>query len=118
MASILALDPPPPAVHAADDAMSPWSVYLIRAAGGVLYAGVTTDVDRRLVEHDAGRGAKYLRGRGPLEIVYRRKVGDRSSALRIERALKRLTKAEKEGLVRSAPSRARLLRMLEPAARR
>jgi putative endonuclease len=98
--------------------MSAWFVYLIRAAGGVLYAGITTDVARRLEEHGAGRGAKYLRGRGPLTVVYRRKVGDRSLALRIERRLKGLTKAEKESLVRTAPSCRRLLRMLEPVGRR
>ena len=97
--------------------MNDWSVYLIRAAGGVIYAGIATDVDRRLDEHRAGRGAKYLRGRGPLAVVYRRKLGSRSLALSVERRLKRMTKAQKEAIVRVAPSRRRLLRTLEPAAR-
>jgi putative endonuclease len=98
--------------------MRAWFVYLIRARGGVLYTGITTDVDRRLALHGGGRGAKYLRGRGPLVLVYRRKVGDRSSALKIERRLKRLSKAEKEALVRTAPSRRRLLGMLDSVRRR
>jgi putative endonuclease len=85
--------------------MSRWSVYLVRARGGALYAGVATDVERRLAEHRAGRGAKCLRGRGPLELVYRRVVGDRGRALRIEHRIKRMPKAEKETLVRAAPGR-------------
>ena len=97
--------------------MNDWFVYLIRAAGGVIYTGIATDVDRRLDQHRAGRGAKYLRGRGPLAVVFRRKLGDRSLALRVERRLKRMTKAEKEAIVRAGPSRRRLLRTLEPAKR-
>jgi putative endonuclease len=89
-----------------------WSVYLIRSAGGALYTGITTEVERRLAQHGKGRGSKFLRGRGPLVIVYRRKLGARSLALRVEHALKRLEKREKEALVASSPSRARLLRRL------
>ncbi len=92
--------------------MDTWFVYLIRAAGGEIYAGISTDVERRLAEHRAGTGAKYLRGRDPLELVYRRKIGDRRLALVVERRLKRLPKAEKEAIVRDAPSRPRLLRIL------
>jgi len=90
-----------------------WSVYLIRSAGGALYAGITTEVERRLAQHGAGRGSKFLRGRGPLELVYRRKLGERSLALRVEHALKRLDKAKKEALVLASPSRRQLLRRLE-----
>jgi putative endonuclease len=93
--------------------MEPWSVYLIRNARGALYTGITTEVDRRLEQHRAGRGSKALRGRGPLELVYRRKLGDRSLASRVEHGLKRLVKAEKEALVLASPSRKRLLRWLE-----
>ena len=93
--------------------MNAWSVYLIRTTSGVLYAGIATDVDRRFREHGLGRGAKCLRGRGPLVIVYRRKLGSRSLALRVEHRLKRLTKSEKESIVRAAPSRLRLLKALE-----
>lgn len=97
--------------------MNVWFVYLIRAAGGVIYTGIATDVDRRVEEHRAGRGAKYLRGRGPLAVVFRRKLGDRALALRVERRLKRLTKAGKEAIARAGPSRRRLLRTLDPAER-
>lgn len=77
--------------------MSAWSVYLIRCADGSLYTGITTDVERRLAEHEHGdKGARYLRGRGPLTLVYRREIGDRSDASRVEHRFKRLTKAEKE----------------------
>ncbi|MFN0007354.1 MAG: GIY-YIG nuclease family protein [Planctomycetota bacterium] len=89
--------------------MQQWSVYLIRCSRGALYAGIATEVERRLEEHRRGRGAKALRGRGPLALVYRRAVGDRSLALRVEHGLKRLAKAEKEALVRASPSRSRLL---------
>ncbi len=93
--------------------MSRWSVYLIRTGGGALYAGIAKDVERRLREHRAGRGSRFLRGRGALEIVYRRELGERGLALRAEHGLKRCTKAEKEALVRKAPSRRKLLAFLE-----
>ncbi|BAN68581.1 GIY-YIG nuclease family protein [endosymbiont of unidentified scaly snail isolate Monju] len=82
--------------------MSPgplWHLYLIRCADGSLYTGITTDVQRRLDEHRHNRGARRLRGRGPLELVYSRPVGDRSRALRIEHRVKRLKRAAKEALV-------------------
>ncbi|HEV8112350.1 MAG TPA: GIY-YIG nuclease family protein [Planctomycetota bacterium] len=93
--------------------MTVWSVYFVRAAGGVIYTGIATDVDRRIDEHRAGRGAKYLRGRAPMTVVFRRRLGDRSLALRMERRLKRMKKTEKEALVRAKPSLRRLLAMLE-----
>lgn len=92
--------------------MEAWFVYLIRNERGALYAGITTEVERRLEQHRSGRGSKFLRGSGPLTLVYRRKLGGRSLALRVERGLKRLRKEEKEALVLSSPSRARLLRRL------
>ncbi|MCA9753567.1 MAG: GIY-YIG nuclease family protein [Gemmatimonadetes bacterium] len=76
-----------------------WSVYVLRTAAGALYAGIATDVTRRLAEHAAGRGARSLRGRGPLTLVWSRAVPDRSTALRVEARLKRLGKDEKELLV-------------------
>jgi len=94
-----------------DDAtgQTDWLVYLIRVPGGELCTGITTDLDRRLHEHQAGLGAKYLRGRGPLVVVYRRKLGERGLALTVEWHLKRLTKPGKEAIVRAGPSRKRLL---------
>ncbi|MBK7641889.1 MAG: GIY-YIG nuclease family protein [Planctomycetes bacterium] len=92
-----------------------WRVYLVRARGAVLYAGVTTNLEARLDLHRAGKGAKFLRGRGPLELVYTRKLGDHGLALRVERRLKQLSKTEKEALVLAQPTRARLLKQLELA---
>ncbi len=81
--------------------MTTWSVYLLRCADGSLYTGIATDVSRRFAEHaDGGRGAKYLRGRGPFELIFQREIGDRSLALRIEHRLKRFPKAHKEDLGR------------------
>jgi len=81
-----------------------WHVYLIRCADGSLYTGITTDVERRLAEHRAGKGAKYLKGRGPLALAYSRPIGDRAAASREEARIKRLSKAAKETLVVSPES--------------
>lgn len=81
-----------------------WSVYLVRCADETLYTGITIDVERRLAEHEAGRGAKYLRGRGPLALALRATVGEREVALRVEHRLKRLSRGEKEALC-DEPSR-------------
>lgn len=69
---------------------------------------------RRLADHrtSGGRGARFLRGRGPLEVVYRRKVGERGAALRVEWRLKRQPRAGKQQIVADGPSRRELLRRL------
>lgn len=89
-----------------------WHVYVVRTRDGSLYTGVTTDVARRLTEHRDGAGARYLRGRGPLEIVYRRKVGERGLALRVEWRLKQKSRADKQAIVAARPSRRVLLKRL------
>jgi len=77
-----------------------WSVYLVRCKDDSLYAGVALDVDRRLEEHREGkRGAKYLRGRAPLELVLKRELGDRSLALKVELRIKKLSRKAKENLI-------------------
>ncbi len=87
-----------------------WSVYLLRTRDGSLYTGIAMDVEKRFAEHVAGsRGAKALRGRGPLELVYRTEVGERGLTQGLEHRIKRLVKADKEQLVRSAPSAGELL---------
>lgn len=78
---------------------APWSIYLIRTSDGALYTGITNDVPRRLQQHEQGRGAKALRGRGPLQLAFTRKVGSRSTALKLEARIKRLAKAQKERIV-------------------
>jgi putative endonuclease len=76
-----------------------WWVYVLRRGDGALYTGIATDVARRLAEHQSGRGAKALRGRGPLDLLLARKVGERGHAQRVERAIQRLPKVAKEALV-------------------
>ncbi len=78
-----------------------WSLYIIRCADDSLYVGITTDVERRFEEHQAGKkqSAKYVRGRGPLKLVYQYEIGDRSLASRYEYACKQLSKDDKERLV-------------------
>lgn len=93
--------------------MNVWSVYLVRTVDGALYTGITTDTARRLGAHREGRGAKALRGRGPLALVYRCRIGDRGLAQRVEARVKRLAKADKEALVQEAPTRGRLLRAID-----
>ena len=82
----------------------PWYVYILRCGDGTLYTGITDDIPRRLAAHRAGKGAKYTRGRGPLELVYQEQAPDKSAALRREEAIKRLRRGEKERLIESAKS--------------
>ena len=79
-----------------------WYVYMLRCGDGTLYTGVTDDVERRLAAHRAGKGAKYTRGRGPLELAYQEEVPDKSAALRREYRIKRLSRPEKEQLIEEA----------------
>lgn len=76
-----------------------WYLYILRCGDGTLYTGITTDVERRLEEHRQGRGAKYTRGRGPLELAYQEECGTHSEALKREYTVKRLTREEKEDLI-------------------
>lgn len=77
-----------------------WFVYMLRCGDGSLYTGITDDVLRRLEVHRSGKGAKYTRGRGPLELVYQEEVSDKSAALKREYAIKQLRREEKEQLLR------------------
>ena len=78
-----------------------WYVYMLRCGDDTLYTGITDDVERRLAAHRAGRGAKYTRGRGPLELVYREAQPDQSAALRRELQINKLSRQEKLALCRS-----------------
>jgi putative endonuclease len=82
-----------------NDVMTLWSLYLIRTADNCLYTGITTDVARRLMQHQSGKGAKALRGKGELTLAFSAPVGERSLALRMEYRIKQLTKRQKERLV-------------------
>ena len=76
-----------------------WKLYILRCGDGSLYTGITTDVEKRLEVHRSGKGAKYTRGRGPLELVYTEECGDHSTALRRELAVKALPREEKQKLL-------------------
>jgi putative endonuclease len=73
----------------------------VRRRDGALYTGISTDVRRRIAEHarKRGKGAKSLRGRGPLHLVFQRVIGSRGLALRVEGTIKKLPKARKEELI-------------------
>ena len=77
-----------------------WFVYIIRASDERLYTGITTDVERRFIEHgDSRKGARFFRGRQPKEVVYTETHPDRSSALRREAVIKRLSRDLKLELI-------------------
>lgn len=80
-----------------------WSIYIIEASDTSFYTGITTDVERRFQQHLHGRrGARYFNGRHPLEVVYREDGHTRSSASRREAEIKKLTRAQKRGLIEAA----------------
>jgi len=81
---------------------SEWFVYILRCRDGSLYTGITTDVQRRIAEHEAGKGAKYLRGKAPLQLVFQQRIGSRSEALKVEAGIKKLDRAGKDALMRSS----------------
>ncbi|MCL7416217.1 MAG: GIY-YIG nuclease family protein [Halalkalicoccus sp.] len=74
-------------------------VYVLECADGSLYTGYTTDVERRVAEHDAGEGAKYTRGRTPVSLVHTERFESRSAAMSREYAIKQLPRREKERLI-------------------
>jgi putative endonuclease len=76
----------------------PWFVYLARCADGSLYTGIARNVAERIAQHDAGKGAKYTRGRGPLDVCAVRRCRSRGDALRLELAVKALSRPVKESL--------------------
>ena len=75
-------------------------VYVLECADGTLYTGYTTDVERRVAEHGAGEGAKYTRGRTPVEVVLTESFDSRSAAMRREHEVKALSRRAKERLTR------------------
>ena len=81
--------------------MSDWYLYLIRCQDGSLYTGISTDVARRFAQHQRARsaGSKYLKGRGPLTLVFKERLGTKSLALKVERRVKKMPKARKARLI-------------------
>ena len=86
-------------------ASQPWWVYLLRCADGTLYTGCTIDLERRVTQHNLGRGARYTRGRGPVTLVAAQHCTNRGAALRLERWVKRLSPARKLAFMRDALQR-------------
>ena len=83
--------------------MESWTLYMVRCADGSLYTGITTDVERRVGEHngDSPLGARYTRARRPVTLVYREHFASRSEAAKREAEIKSLAKGKKESLVAS-----------------
>ncbi len=79
-----------------------WFLYLVRTASGALYTGITTDVERRFAEHQAGapKGARSLRGKGPLTLEFQAPAGDRGRASKLEWQVKRWPRVRKEALLK------------------
>lgn len=80
-------------------------VYMLRCKDGSLYTGWTNDLEHRLSMHNSGRGAKYTRGRGPLELVYSEELPDKEAALRRECAIKKLRREQKLALLQTWQAR-------------
>lgn len=76
-----------------------WYLYILRCKDGTFYTGITTHVEKRLEAHRAGRGAKYTRGRGPLELVYQEYCGTHSDALKRELQIKAFSRENKQKLI-------------------
>lgn len=79
-----------------------WTVYILRCADGTLYCGVTNNMERRLSQHNTGKGAKYTMRRAPVTLVYTEEAPDRSAAQKREAAIKKLSRAQKLNLIQQA----------------
>lgn len=81
--------------------MSNWTLYILKCADNSYYTGITNDLAKRIADHESGKGAKYTRGRAPFEVVYQETLKNRSEASKREIEIKKLTRPEKERLIRS-----------------
>jgi putative endonuclease len=77
-----------------------WFLYVARCADGSLYTGIARDVQARIAKHNAGKGARYTRGRGPLKVCAIRRCPSKSEALKLEIAVKKLPTSKKEELIK------------------
>jgi putative endonuclease len=78
--------------------MGVWFVYVVRCRDGTLYTGISRDVDARLAKHNAGKGARYTRGRGPVALLHKERRSSQAAALRREAAIKALPRDKKLAL--------------------
>ena len=80
--------------------MKAWYLYMDRCPSGALYTGITTDVEKRIAAHNSGNGAKAIKALGrPVKLVYTKKAGSKSEALKMEARIKKFSKREKEALI-------------------
>ena len=98
--------------------MARWYVYVARCRDDTLYCGIARDVAARIAAHDAGTGARYTRGRGPLTVVLVRRCRDKPAALRLEHAIKQLSRADKQALVAQPARVTAIARRVRPRAPR
>ena len=82
--------------------MASWSVYIVRCFDGSLYTGVSNDVSARVLRHNRGKGARYTRSRLPVKLVWRKGVRNKSAALKLEAAMKALSRAQKVLLLKAS----------------
>ncbi|HTU62311.1 MAG TPA: GIY-YIG nuclease family protein [Polyangiales bacterium] len=92
-----------------------WFLYIVRCADGTLYTGIARDVQARIAQHDAGKGARYTRGRGPLTLCAVRRFRSKGAALSLEHAIKQLPRPAKEQLIE--PGHLSRLRIRKPRTR-
>lgn len=78
---------------------STWFLYIVETRFGHWYTGITTNVEKRFATHQAGKGAKNLRGKGPLLLIHQQQVGNKSEASKLEYQLKKLPRVKKEAYV-------------------
>jgi putative endonuclease len=83
---------------------STWHLYILECADSSLYTGITTDVARRIKQHESGEGAKYTRGRAPLKLLYTKKFKSRSAASKRELEVKKMSREEKLDLIKALNS--------------
>lgn len=93
--------PPDEAVASLEAPAKPWFVYLVRAANGALYCGISDDPQRRFAQHRRGKGARFFYSSPAQALVYVERCADKPAALREERGIKQLKKSAKEALVAS-----------------
>ena len=88
--------------HPGSQAEEDWFVYIVECADRSFYTGITNNLERRVDEHNLGKGARYTRGRGPVALRYRELQPDRSRASTRECEIKALSRREKQELINQA----------------
>ena len=88
-----------------EEGKSGWVCYLLGCADGTLYCGITNDMEKRMAAHNSGEGAKYTRGRSPVQLLYAEPCADKSAALKRELQIKCLPRSKKQAIVASAANK-------------